>query len=99
MHSVFLMTREIAHQKSFETALYAIEENFPSAILPGVPEYTNVYMNMSQDDEGSLDVEGRGILAHCGRLSATVTNNARWMVVTGRHRSSLARVIRNSLDK
>lgn len=58
MHSVFLMTREIAHQKSFEKALYAIEENFPSAILPGVSEYTNVYMNMSQDDEGALDVEG-----------------------------------------
>src|SRR6202012_2673310 len=54
----FLMTREIAHQKSFEKALYAIEENFPSGKLPGVPEYTNVYMNMSQDDEGALDVEG-----------------------------------------
>src|SRR6201991_1534561 len=34
----FLMTREIAHQKSFEKALYAIEENFPSGKLPGVPE-------------------------------------------------------------
>ncbi|WP_245267646.1 manganese catalase family protein [Mesorhizobium sp. WSM1293] len=27
----FLMTREIAHQKSFEKALYAIENNFPQA--------------------------------------------------------------------
>ncbi len=25
----FLMTREIAHQKSFEKALYAITDNFP----------------------------------------------------------------------
>ena len=32
----FLMTREIAHQKSFEKALYAIEPNFPPGKLPGV---------------------------------------------------------------
>jgi Mn-containing catalase len=32
----FLMTREIAHQKSFEKALYAIEDNFPTGKLPGV---------------------------------------------------------------
>ena len=31
----FLMTREIAHQKSFEKALYAIEPNFPPGKLPG----------------------------------------------------------------
>ena len=28
----FLMTREVAHQKSFEKALYSIEPNFPPAI-------------------------------------------------------------------
>jgi Mn-containing catalase len=44
----FLMTREIAHQKSFEKALYAIEPNFPPGKLPGVPEFTNKYYNMSQ---------------------------------------------------
>jgi Mn-containing catalase len=43
----FLMTREIAHQKSFEKALYAIEPNFPTGKLPGVPEFTNKYFNMS----------------------------------------------------
>jgi len=43
----FLMTREIAHQKSFEKALYAIEPNFPSGKLPGDPEYTDKYFNMS----------------------------------------------------
>jgi Mn-containing catalase len=31
----FLMTREIAHQKSFEKALYSISPNFPPGKLPG----------------------------------------------------------------
>ncbi len=31
----FLMTREVAHQKSFEKALYAIPANFPPGKLPG----------------------------------------------------------------
>ena len=43
----FLMTREVAHQKAFEKALYAIEPNFPSGKLPGMPEYTDKYYNMS----------------------------------------------------
>jgi Mn-containing catalase len=46
----FLMTREVAHQKSFEKALYAIEPNFPPGKLPGKPEFTDVYYNMSQGD-------------------------------------------------
>jgi Mn-containing catalase len=46
----FLMTREVAHQKSFEKALYAIEPNFPPGKLPGQPEYANKYFNMSQGD-------------------------------------------------
>jgi Mn-containing catalase len=50
----FLMTREIAHQKSFEKALYAIEPNFPSGKLPGVPEFTNKYYNLSQGDGDAL---------------------------------------------
>ncbi|MEL4403068.1 manganese catalase family protein, partial [Shewanella algae] len=32
----FLMTREIAHQKSFEKALYTIKDNFPPGKLPGI---------------------------------------------------------------
>ena len=44
----FLMTREVAHQKSFEKALYAIEPNFPPGKLPGRPEFTDKYYNMSQ---------------------------------------------------
>jgi Mn-containing catalase len=44
------MTREIAHQKSFEKALYAIEANFPPGKLPGQPAFTSTYFNMSQGD-------------------------------------------------
>jgi Mn-containing catalase len=46
----FLMTREIAHQKSFEKALYAIEPNFPPGKMPGDTRFTNVYFNMSQGE-------------------------------------------------
>ncbi len=41
------MTREIAHQLSFEKALHAIQPNFPQGKLPGMPEFTNKYFNMS----------------------------------------------------
>jgi Mn-containing catalase len=51
----FLMTREIAHQKSFEKALYAIENNFPSGKLPGIERFANMYVNTSQ---GEGDMEG-----------------------------------------
>ncbi|MCF4996611.1 manganese catalase family protein [Pseudomonas syringae] len=51
----FLMTREIAHQLSFEKALHAIQPNFPQGKLPGMPEFTNVYFNMSQ---GTDDMRG-----------------------------------------
>lgn len=51
----FLMTREIAHQKSFEKALYAIEPNFPVGKLPGDPRYSDVYFDMST---GEGDVRG-----------------------------------------
>ncbi|WP_426232148.1 manganese catalase family protein [Pararhizobium sp. DWP3-4] len=46
----FLMTREIAHQKSFEKALYAIENNFPSGKLPGIEQYASMYVNTSQGE-------------------------------------------------
>lgn len=51
----FLMTREIAHQKSFEKALYAIEPNFPPGKMPGDTRFTSVYFNMSQ---GGPEVQG-----------------------------------------
>jgi Mn-containing catalase len=49
------MTREVAHQKSFEKALYAIEDNFPSGKNPGNPKFANLYVNSSQ---GPGDMEG-----------------------------------------
>lgn len=51
----FLMTREIAHQKSFEKALYSMERNFPPGKLPGMPEFSDLYVNTSQ---GAGDLEG-----------------------------------------
>jgi Mn-containing catalase len=51
----FLMTREIAHQKSFEKALYSIEPNFPPGKLSGDPRFANAYFNMSQ---GEGDMRG-----------------------------------------
>lgn len=51
----FLMTREVAHQKSFEKALYAIEGNFPPGKLPGDPRFASLYVNTSQ---GEGDAEG-----------------------------------------
>src|SRR5258708_28476973 len=47
----FLMTREIAHQKSFEKALHSIQPNFPQGKLPGGPEYTSVDYKMSQGND------------------------------------------------
>jgi len=46
----FLMTREVAHQQSFEKALYSMDKSFPPGKLPGDPRFTNVYFNLSQGD-------------------------------------------------
>ena len=46
----FLMTREVAHQKSFEKALYAMQPNFPAGKLPGHPDFTDKYYSMSQGE-------------------------------------------------
>jgi Mn-containing catalase len=43
----FLMTREVAHQKAFEKALFSIEPNFPPGKLPGEPAFVNTYYNLS----------------------------------------------------
>lgn len=51
----FLMTREVAHQKSFEKALYAILNNFPPGKLPGIEKFASVYVNTSQ---GEGDMKG-----------------------------------------
>jgi len=46
----FLMTREVAHQKSFEKALYSMAPNFPPGKLPGAPDFADKYYNMSQGE-------------------------------------------------
>ena len=51
----FLMTREMAHQVSFEKALYSIQPNFPPGKLPGDPRFARVYFDMSQ---GESDLRG-----------------------------------------
>jgi len=50
----FLMTREAAHLKSFEKALYSISSNFPPGKLAPDPEFANTYFNLSQG-EGDMD--------------------------------------------
>lgn len=47
----FLMTREVAHQISFEKALYSIRNNFPSGKLPPIEQYSTLYFNMSEGDD------------------------------------------------
>lgn len=51
----FLMTREVAHMKSFEKALHSIQPNFPPGRVPGDPAFTDLYMDMSQ---GGIEPEG-----------------------------------------
>jgi Mn-containing catalase len=45
----FLMTREVAHQKMFESALAAISNNFPSSNVPPDERFTHMYFDESQD--------------------------------------------------
>jgi len=66
----FLMTREIAHQKSFEKALYSIEPNFPTGKLPGDPRFTDKYFDMSQGE---------------GNTSGSWNRGPQWEVVTDRN--------------
>lgn len=47
----FLMTREVAHQISFEKALYSIRNNFPPGKLPPIEQYASVYYNLSEGDD------------------------------------------------
>ncbi|CAG8865755.1 putative manganese catalase [Pseudomonas fluorescens] len=86
----FLMTREIAHQLSFEKALHAIQPNFPQGKLPGMPEFTNKYFNMSGEpnvrgpwNEGSEweYVENPGPAVDGGDGTASVTLSAEEMQV------------------
>jgi Mn-containing catalase len=47
----FLMTREVAHQKMFESALASITNNFPSSNVPPDERFTHTYFDESTDDD------------------------------------------------
>lgn len=49
----FLMTREVAHQKAFEKALYAIQDNFPPGKIPGVKKYVDKYYDTSVGEKNA----------------------------------------------
>jgi Mn-containing catalase len=49
----FLMTREVAHQKMFESALAAIEPNFPPGNMPPDERFTHTYFNASENGKTS----------------------------------------------
>jgi Mn-containing catalase len=49
----FLMTREVAHQKSFEKALYAIQPNFPPGKMPPMEKFKDNYYDLSKGDAAS----------------------------------------------
>ncbi len=59
------MTREAAHQLSFEKALQSIRNNFPPGKLPPIEEFTNKYYNMSEGGEvrGSWNSDKNSILS------------------------------------
>ncbi len=61
----FLMTREVAHQKMFESALAAIPNNFPSSNYPPDERFTHAYFNESVDgpasDKGFDMVQAQGL--------------------------------------
>lgn len=67
----FLMTREVAHQKSFEKALYSIENNFPPGKLPAMPEYADKYYNMSTGEGDTRGPWNQGEQWEYVTLSAT----------------------------
>jgi Mn-containing catalase len=82
----FLMTREVAHQKSFEKALYAIEPNFPPGKLPGMKQFTDKYYNMSQ---GEGDAQGPW---NSGPQWEVVSDRAEQMAVDGGDGSATAKL-------
>ncbi len=51
----FLMTREVAHQKMFESALAAIANNFPSSNVPPDERFTHTYFDESTDGKKGSD--------------------------------------------
>jgi manganese catalase len=87
----FLMTREVAHQKSFEKALYAISPNFPPGKLPGDPRFADTYFNMSQ---GEGDLRGPW---NDGGTFQYVSNREEQVAVDGGDGSASVRLAKDDL--
>ena len=51
----FLMTREVAHQKMFESALAAITLNFPPSNVPPDERFTHAYFDESRNGKKASD--------------------------------------------
>jgi Mn-containing catalase len=56
----FLMTREIAHQQMFESALAALSPNFPPGKLPGTETLGHTYIHDSDSFAGAADDDRTG---------------------------------------
>lgn len=56
----FLMTREIAHQQMFESALAALSPNFPPGKLPGDEALGHIYVHASDSFAGKAKDQAVG---------------------------------------
>jgi Mn-containing catalase len=65
----FLMTREVAHQKMFESALASIAHNFPSSNVPPDERFTHAYFNESIADEAPDESAGFNLVNSQGLWS------------------------------
>jgi Mn-containing catalase len=81
----FLMTREIAHQKSFEKALYSIKDNFPPGKLPGI-ERLQIFMSTRLRAKAMQRVPGTA--GTSGTSSTTSKAICRSMAAMGRRAST-----------
>ncbi len=68
------MTREIAHQKSFEKALYSIEPNFPPGKLPADPRFADASLQAHVPRSEAIR-EARGTKASSGNISTSARSN------------------------
>ena len=77
----FLMTREIAHQKSFEKALHSIQPNFPPGKQPGDPPLPTCTWTCRRAT-ALMTCWAAGTAASCGSGSATARHRPLWTAVT-----------------
>lgn len=77
----FLMTREIAHMKSFEKALHSIQPNFPPGKLPGIPR-SPICTWTCRRATAPTTCRAAGTAASSGSGSATARHRLRWTVAT-----------------